>query len=138
MRKIKDRIGKVYNRWTIIAFSHSKGGGEGTFYLCRCECGTEKVVSYRSLRDGRSKSCGCLQRDGRSEPHLVSARSVYNASSGYKDGCSFEKFLELSQLPCYYCGSPPANRYNTYVNSKNEKKANAISVPDARAHQARR
>jgi hypothetical protein len=132
-RPIKDRIGNVYGRWIIISYDHS-GKNNVSFYLCRCQCGKEAIIEYASLQKGKSKSCGCLQKDSRSEPHLVSARSVYNAN--YSNGCSFDKFLELSQESCYYCGSPPANRYNTYVNSKNEKKANGLTVPDGRAHQA--
>lgn len=31
-------------------------------WLCRCDCGNEGVVLGISLRLGRTKSCGCLQR----------------------------------------------------------------------------
>lgn len=34
----------------------------GAKYLCRCSCGTERVVRGKHLRDGTSKSCGCLRR----------------------------------------------------------------------------
>jgi hypothetical protein len=30
-------------------------------YVCRCSCGTVKVVNGSSLRSGRSRSCGCLK-----------------------------------------------------------------------------
>jgi hypothetical protein len=33
-----------------------------TFWLCRCSCGTEKVVRGRHLRSGAVVSCGCRKR----------------------------------------------------------------------------
>lgn len=36
-------------------------GTEGRFYwLCRCDCGTEREVFSTKLLKGRSKSCGCV------------------------------------------------------------------------------
>jgi hypothetical protein len=31
-------------------------------WLCRCDCGTERVVNGRDLRKGHSKSCGMANR----------------------------------------------------------------------------
>lgn len=57
-----DMIGKKYNRLTVIKRvaipEHIKS--RGTYYLCRCDCGTEKVILGRSLRSGNTQSCGCL------------------------------------------------------------------------------
>ena len=32
-------------------------------WLCRCDCGTERIVSAHSLRNGSSQSCGCYHSD---------------------------------------------------------------------------
>lgn len=29
------------------------------YYLCKCKCGSERIVSYHSLRYGRIQDCGC-------------------------------------------------------------------------------
>ena len=50
------------------------------YYLCRCDCGTEKVVQGNSLRTGRSKSCGCLTGDSARErftTHKMSTHPAY-------------------------------------------------------------
>ena len=56
-------------RWTLIAVGQphvSKAGRERRRWLCRCRCGTEKLVLEQSLRlalraaAGGSRSCGCL------------------------------------------------------------------------------
>lgn len=32
-------------------------------WLCRCDCGTEKIVAQSELRSGKTQSCGCLRRE---------------------------------------------------------------------------
>lgn len=51
--------GEVYSRWTVLKFSHVKK--RATYWTCKCVCGNIKIVSGNSLRQGRSKSCGCLR-----------------------------------------------------------------------------
>lgn len=33
--------------------------------LCRCVCGTEKVLRLDNITYGKTRSCGCLQKEGR-------------------------------------------------------------------------
>ena len=62
-------IGHTYGRWKVISFSHSTELSE-RFWLCRCECGTERAVLQATLRNGISKSCGCLHRERVSKHNL--------------------------------------------------------------------
>lgn len=55
-------IGKKFGRWTVLEEA-GRTPTSSVLWLCRCECGTEKVVSGNSLRNGRSKSCGCYKLD---------------------------------------------------------------------------
>lgn len=60
--------GQWFGRWTVLAvFSGSRGTAGQPPLLrrcaCRCECGTERMVSARSLLRGESQSCGCLNRE---------------------------------------------------------------------------
>lgn len=60
-----------FERWTVLApaeskyyFDKSKSESiEHRRWLCRCDCGADRVVSEMSLRRKVSKSCGCLQRE---------------------------------------------------------------------------
>lgn len=36
---------------------------DGKYYLCKCDCGNEKIVCAKHLRNGSTKSCGCLSRE---------------------------------------------------------------------------
>jgi hypothetical protein len=61
--KLKDIAGQKIGRWDVGPIAGTTDGTMGgRFYLCRCECGTEKFVTYISLRH-RSKSCGCLKNE---------------------------------------------------------------------------
>src|SRR5438046_7403536 len=58
-----DLTGQTIGRWTVL----ERITGKRTTYLCRCECGTEKIVRHDFLRSGDSQSCGCLHRERTSE-----------------------------------------------------------------------
>jgi hypothetical protein len=63
--KFPDLTGRTFNRWTVIKETedvHERKTG-AKYFLCKCDCGTEKVVNGNSLIRGRSKSCGCLQKE---------------------------------------------------------------------------
>lgn len=61
MSKVIDLTNQVFNNWTVISRAPSNSRGE-TMWNCRCVCGNEKIVQGYSLRNGKSKSCGCLQK----------------------------------------------------------------------------
>lgn len=61
-RPKKDLTGRRFGRWTVIRrapLPKKAATGERNGWLCRCDCGTSRVVLNRSLVDGSSRSCGC-------------------------------------------------------------------------------
>jgi len=62
MGKFIDLAGRVIGRWTVIE-KVGKSTNNGTTWLCKCKCGTERVVSSNSLLMGNSNSCGCLRNE---------------------------------------------------------------------------
>lgn len=63
-RAFKDEAGNQYGRLTVIEF-HSKRktpSGQGkTYWRCLCSCGKETITQGNKLRNGESRSCGCLK-----------------------------------------------------------------------------
>ncbi|WP_318493194.1 hypothetical protein [Photobacterium leiognathi] len=54
-----DMIGQSYGKWkALLRVSYKNGMNTPISYLCRCECGTIRIVTAHNLRDGKSKSCG--------------------------------------------------------------------------------
>lgn len=56
----RDLTGCTFGRWTVLGF----GGKDGkrSFWVCKCECGTERSVDAHSLRSGASTNCGCVRK----------------------------------------------------------------------------
>lgn len=60
MGKLIDLTGQVFVGLTVIKRGENNERGCPR-WLCRCVCGTEKLVLGASLRKGDTKSCGCLK-----------------------------------------------------------------------------
>jgi len=66
MRKI-DMTGRRFGRLVVL---HYVGpGGCGAAWLCACDCGAQKAVYGGHLRNGRTRSCGCLHREASTARH---------------------------------------------------------------------
>jgi hypothetical protein len=114
-------VGSLFGRWTAISILGLDGSGH-RWCRCRCECGTEKDVRW-----GRSRSCGCLQREeaakiGRKFSLGERAASFHKLFNSYKSqakrrrlefGIDRESFAVLTSSPCYYCGQQPSQRSGT-------------------------
>jgi hypothetical protein len=59
MAKVKEITGEVYGRLTVMYRTENDKKG-GAMWHCKCECGNEVDVNGTNLRNGHSKSCGCL------------------------------------------------------------------------------
>jgi hypothetical protein len=59
----KNLIGKSFDKLTVIKMvekpDYINSKRRGSFWLCKCECGNEKVVRSTELVRGDTKSCGC-------------------------------------------------------------------------------
>lgn len=61
MMPVKDILGQVFGRLTVVALSSKRGKSGNAYWLCLCCCGNEKIISQTSLRIGETQSCGCLK-----------------------------------------------------------------------------
>ena len=57
-RFINDLTGKKYNSLTVISIDKSRTKSRGVMWLCKCDCGNEKIISSNCLVSGSTKSCG--------------------------------------------------------------------------------
>lgn len=60
--KNKNLIGEKFGRLTVINYI-SKDKNKQRIWLCKCDCGNEKMVPTKYLTSGDTKSCGCLLSD---------------------------------------------------------------------------
>jgi hypothetical protein len=81
MRANIDLPGQVFGNWTVIKFVEVGKHGNPRF-LCRCKCGTERVVNSGDLKRGGSKSCGCSRLK-----HGQVYTSIYHTWVSMKQRC---------------------------------------------------
>jgi hypothetical protein len=96
MVKSIDRTGHVFGRWTAL----SRVSGQRK-WLCRCECGTVKTVATSHLRQGKSRSCGCLEKEltsARAKTHGMSATVEHRTWMSMRDRCRNPK---AAHYDCY-------------------------------------
>ena len=119
MMEIRNNLsGKRFNKLTVIK-PISRGKYERTKYLCLCDCGNEVVIEGSKIRNGHTKSCGCLRKEvdygkGSRLPSGEASRNglIHNYKSNSKvKGINFELTIEemvlMFESDCYYCGREP-------------------------------
>lgn len=87
-KKLISLLGKQFGRLKVIKRAENKKGA--TMWLCECECGTVKTVNAGSLKEGTSKSCGCLNREmaiERNHRHGMSKTRFHKIWEGMKQRC---------------------------------------------------
>lgn len=77
----KDYIGKRFGRLTVMDYAGTAGAleksGKANFWRCKCDCGSESIVSQTELQSGGTQSCGCLQKERALEKlRLIDGTSV--------------------------------------------------------------
>jgi hypothetical protein len=60
MANIRNRTGERFGRLTVVRQAAKNTARPGAHWLCRCECGNEKVLVGSDLGIGKTSSCGCL------------------------------------------------------------------------------
>lgn len=109
--------GAVFGKLLVLIEAEKLPMGQGKHkrmmkaFLCRCECGIEKVVLARSLEIGHTKSCNAGLCRGKNTPQVSSAKKLWSSGGYKKEGLPFEAFFQCSQMNCFYCGGEPSNSY---------------------------
>lgn len=87
-------IGKRFGKLVVTQKGQYISGT--TKWLCLCDCGNEKFVGSQNLRNGSTKSCGCLRkeylRDSRTT-HGYTNTGVYRSWSQMKNRCSNPNYI---------------------------------------------
>lgn len=61
MHNFQDLTGQTFNRLTVV--SKGETNGKRTAWECLCQCGNTKTVLAFQLKNGNTKSCGCLNSE---------------------------------------------------------------------------
>ena len=110
---------KRFGRWEVLREGTPrfyKNGQKQRYFVCKCECGTVKEVRLNSLKQGTSRSCGCLNKEVNSK-HGESSSRLYGIHRGMKNRCTLESMVRFHR----YGGrgityAPEWEEYETFRN----------------------
>lgn len=81
----EDLTGKKFGRLTVIKFAHSKN--RKSYWVCKCDCGNETITRSDSLKEGKVKSCSCLNHEHGRPTHGMSSTKIYHVWASMKNRC---------------------------------------------------
>lgn len=87
-------IGRKFGRLTAIRVSDGTGTPTNCKWECKCDCGNVVYVLGSSLRNGNTKSCGCLAREmtvKRNTTHGLTHHPLRIIYAGMKQRCYYKK-----------------------------------------------
>jgi len=85
MPKRLELIDKKFGRLTVLGFAYVKNSR--SYLKCKCDCGSEKNIAEHDLKNGNTKSCGCLKKEGNRKTHGMRYTRAYKSWSGMKSRC---------------------------------------------------
>lgn len=95
-----DLIGQIFGKLKVLQRASNNRWGNPRWW-CQCDCGNSKITEGSSLRNGSTRSCGCLQREGNNLKHgnnRVNKRTqVYRAWVGMFTRCCNTKYEKYPQ-----------------------------------------
>lgn len=124
-----DLVGKKFGRLTVIKYEgietcqYKSGKTTHKLWLCKCDCGNEKIVRNNPLVCGRLVSCGCRLQEirkrinvrSKSLPKGDAAWNVYYSKYKYNAKkrdrifeLTFNEFKNICSQNCIYCGIEPS------------------------------
>jgi len=58
-----DLTNQRFGKLTVLRLGDKSNRGNGSYWICRCDCGKETQVHAFKLRSGHTASCGCAHSD---------------------------------------------------------------------------
>lgn len=89
MSELKNIIGQTFGNLKVIARDENSHNGKA-MWICECKCGNIVSVYGTYLRNGHTKSCGCLvgqKAIQRSTIHGMTRTSIHNVWKTMKQRC---------------------------------------------------
>lgn len=98
--KFIDITNKRFGRLVVIARLDDRN--KKPVWLCKCDCGNEIVVRGDHLREGATKSCGCLEKENRDK------------GANYKHGGRKSRLYSIWSGMLKRCNNPDCHAYENY------------------------
>lgn len=85
---MKNLVGNIYGRWTVLRFSHRNG--KNYYWECQCSCDKHTVKTIQNPSSMRSQSCGCLSSEAKTI-HGLDGNPIYHVFNSMRFRCYNKK-----------------------------------------------
>lgn len=104
MNRAGDLVGKHFGRLTVL--ERTRVGPKSEIrWICKCDCGSDRLVSSGGLMSGKAKSCGCYRKDVSRANCIARCRT---------HGKSRDPIFGLWKSMLSRCGDPSAINFANY------------------------
>lgn len=104
MKKYDDLTGKRFGRLTVEKFVGTDKHRRA-MWLCKCDCGNEKIVAAAQMKCGKTRSCGCIHNE-------TSAERIKRISTKH-GGCKERLYWVWTDMK-RRCEDPKDTNYSYY------------------------
>lgn len=101
-----DITGLQFGRLTVMA--RAPRTGSAARWVCRCECGNETIAWGQNLRNGRSQSCGCRQKEAAAK--IAPLAHAANTTHGKTNTPEFKAWRSIIDR----CTNPNIEHFHNY------------------------
>lgn len=98
---VRDLMKQRFERLIVIQ-RNGKDKNNHVLWLCRCDCGREKIIKGTHLITGHTQSCGCLKKEGNNSKH--------NHTKNGKQSKIYQIWACMTQR----CTNPHTTNYHNY------------------------
>jgi len=111
----RDIAGLRSGKLTAIEPTKMRHPDNSVIWLCRCDCGNEKLYPTYYITGKQIKSCGCVYKvsDQGNVSALLRTYKSLAKKRGLVWGLSRTRFNYLIRLDCEYCGSAPSQKVSS-------------------------
>jgi len=111
MPAFRDLTGQRFGRLVVVEKRDGRRRGN-VMWLCRCDCGQTTPIRGCDLRNGHTKSCGCLQKASAAATAAATGRS--NATHGHTRWGGESRAYRVWRNMIQRCTNQRADAYARY------------------------
>jgi hypothetical protein len=109
MWNLIDLTGQTFSRLTVFARAENSRLGVAQWEV-KCSCGSLRVVAGTKLRNGKTKSCGCMRTERISVLGRNSTGHLHSLKHGRSGSLTYNSWRAMKDR----CLNPDASHYSIY------------------------
>ena len=121
--KYNDITNQKFGKLKVIKRFGGNDKYGNVLWYCECDCGGSKVASAQNLKNGSTKSCGCLFSETMKNMQTSDVTNINRIIKNYREGAkrrnfewnlTFEQVKDIIEKPCAYCGTFGTNKMKAF------------------------